>query len=80
MASPGNSINGNNRGPAIDITIWISFILCALSIIAKVWTKLGRCGPKIRVRNLQLDDHLLVLSLVRNFSEQDMTGSTIANP
>jgi hypothetical protein len=65
MASLGNSINGDNRGPAIDIAVWICFILCALSIIAKVWTKLGRHGQKIRIRNLQLDDYILMLSLVR---------------
>ncbi|OAL54612.1 hypothetical protein IQ07DRAFT_273661 [Pyrenochaeta sp. DS3sAY3a] len=64
MASSGNSINANNRGSAIDITVWICFILCALSIVAKVWTKLGRRGQKMHVRNLQLDDYLLMLSLL----------------
>ncbi|KAH3919494.1 hypothetical protein HBH56_015070 [Parastagonospora nodorum] len=64
MPSPGNSINSDNRGPAIDIAVWICFILCALSIVAKVWTKLGRRGQKIHAGNLQLDDYLLVLSLL----------------
>jgi hypothetical protein len=68
MTSLGNSINDDNRGPAIDIALWICFILCALSITAKVWTKLGRRGQKIRVGNLQFDDYLLVLSLVRKSS------------
>jgi hypothetical protein len=80
MASLGNSINGDNRGPAIDIAVWICFILCAISIVAKVWTKLGRRGQKIHVGNLQLDDYLVVLSLVRNFTRQDMIGSSVANP
>lgn len=79
MPSPGNSINGDNRGPAIDITVWICFIICALSIVAKVWTKLGRGGQKIHVGKLQLDDYLLVVSLVRISIEQDMKGFSVAN-
>ncbi|CAI6331889.1 unnamed protein product [Periconia digitata] len=63
MGSPGNTISSTHRGPAVDIAIWLCFILCALSIVAKVWTKLGRRGREYQLGNLQLDDYLLVVSL-----------------
>ncbi|PSN61538.1 hypothetical protein BS50DRAFT_639332 [Corynespora cassiicola Philippines] len=64
MGSPGNTITSDHRGPAVNIAVWLCFILCTLCIVAKVWTKLGRRGRELRLSNLQFDDYLLVASLM----------------
>ncbi|KAF2877608.1 hypothetical protein BDV95DRAFT_664267 [Massariosphaeria phaeospora] len=72
MPSPGQSIRADYRGPAVDITIWVCFVVSGLATLSKILTKMSRHKSRMRFRNLQLDDLLLAMALM--FS----TGQTIA--
>ena len=68
VTSPGNIISPDHRGPAVDISIWIFFVLSGLAVVSKVLTKLARASTRVSLRKLQVDDFVLSLTMVRNSS------------
>lgn len=56
-------IDANNRGPLINIGIWLSLVTACIAVATKVWIKLAS------LRRLQLDDAYILLALVRHISQ-----------
>ncbi|KAF2266928.1 hypothetical protein CC78DRAFT_614733 [Lojkania enalia] len=64
LMSPSNNVTPDHRGPVVDVSIWIFFVLSGLSVVSKVLTKLARASSEISLRKLQIDDFVLSLTQV----------------
>lgn len=64
MGSVGNTISEGHQGPAVDITIWITFIISGLAVLTKILTQLGRQWDGIQRLTLSSDDLVMILTLV----------------
>ena len=62
MSSVGNTISEGHQGPAVDIAVWICFIISGLAILTKILTKLGR-------QQVGSDDLVMTLTLVRSSTD-----------
>ena len=66
----GLEINENNKGPAVNLAIWISLVAMCIVVIAKVASRLLRTQQGVHIKNLQLDDFSILAAMVRNSSKQ----------
>jgi len=57
-------ITPDHRGPSVNISIWIFFVLSGLAVVSKVLTKLARASTRVSLRKLQVDDLVLSIALV----------------
>jgi hypothetical protein len=64
MSSAGQTISEGNQGPAVDISIWICFIVSGFAILSKILMKLGRQKDGIRRLALDWDDLVMTVTLV----------------
>ena len=54
-------ITADNKTALVEIVTWIALTIAVLSVIARLITKL------ITIRRINLDDYLIITSLVRDF-------------
>ncbi|ORX96238.1 hypothetical protein BCR34DRAFT_607712 [Clohesyomyces aquaticus] len=64
MASNGSIATTDHLGPQVNITVWICFIISGLAATSKILTKLGRSHRDFRLSSLQVDDYLVLASIV----------------
>lgn len=57
-------VTPDHEAPRINIAVWICFVISGLAVTAKALTKLSRSHRHIRLSNLELDDFVLIASLV----------------
>ena len=61
----GLQITDDDKGPAVNLAVWISLVTMCIVVIAKVFSKLLKAQDGIQAKNLQSDDFLVLAASVR---------------
>ena len=61
----GLEITDDNKGPAVNLAIWISLVTMCIVVIAKVASKLLRTQQGVHIKNRPLDDVSVLAAMVK---------------